>query len=100
MKTIDTWVQDCHELAVEKGWWSEPEDTVLTKLLLIHSEVSEAVEAYREGSETGFREELADVAIRLFDLWGAGLEGSFEAVIQHKHEVNKDRLYRHGGKRA
>lgn len=41
---------------------------VITKLALIHSEVSEAVEAVLNEDEFNFADELADVFIRTFDL--------------------------------
>src|SRR3990167_5408148 len=51
-------------------WENVPE-----KLMLVVTELAEAMEAYREKNPTGetiihFEEELADVAIRLFDLCG------------------------------
>lgn len=40
-------IKQSHELAVEKGWWESLD--VDEKLLMIHSEISEAVECYRNG---------------------------------------------------
>ena len=78
---------------------------------LIHSEVSEALEEYRNGraqtevyyGENGKPEgipiELADVIIRIFDFCGyAGI--NIDAAITQKHEYNKSRPYRHGGKKC
>jgi len=64
---------------------------------LIHSEVSEALEAYRKGDAENFAEELADIAIRLLDAAG-GYGIDLESEIVKKHEYNKTREYRHGGK--
>lgn len=75
--------------------------------MLIVTELSEAMEAYRNGNPpsekiAGFsqiEEELADVLIRLFDFAGAhdlDIEGALEA----KMDYNKKRAYRHGGKLA
>jgi len=47
----------------------------------------------------GLLVELADVVIRVFDYVGSkGLSESFESIIQEKHQYNKTRPYRHGGK--
>ena len=97
--------------------------------MLIHSEVSEALEEYREGkpliygccgfngaycehSENcdkpktedsckpeGLAVELCDAVIRIFD-YLAYLGVDIEAILVAKHEYNKSREYRHGGKRA
>jgi len=49
-------IKDSHKLAVEKGWWSLPEDTAESKLLMIHGKISEAAECYRNGEmETHFK---------------------------------------------
>lgn len=95
-KTIKEWQRDCHDNAVAHGWWDEKRP-IPELLCLIHSEVSEALEAYRNEDILGFREELADIAIRLFDL-AEGYSVDLEHGIELKHEKNKTRPYRHGGK--
>lgn len=55
-----------HENAVNHGWW-ETERPVPEILCLIHSEVSEAFEAYINNDDDNLAEELSDIAIRLLD---------------------------------
>lgn len=68
-------------------------------LALIHSEVSEALEAFRKDDRANFVEELADVYIRLLDCTG-GLRVDLALAIEQKLEKNRKRGYRHGGKRV
>lgn len=99
-----------HALSREKGWWDEqpePEKVIPEKLCLMHSEISEALECYREGDMKlrrredgkveGFPSELADVVIRAYDLAGA-LGIDLDAAIEEKYLFNVTRPYRHGGK--
>ena len=99
-----------HETAVKRGWWDK-ERSFGDLIALVHSELSEALEAYREmrwGKEVVVQArdnfqpdcvqaELADVAIRLFDMcekYGIDLE----YWIEWKNDYNQSRAYRHGGK--
>jgi NTP pyrophosphatase (non-canonical NTP hydrolase) len=93
---INTLCKQAYETAKSKGWHDEPRETG-TLLALIHSEVSEALEADRKGNAEHFAEELADVCIRIFDLCGAK-DIDLEAAIVKKMERNKGRSYKHGGK--
>ena len=108
---INKIAEECYQIAKEHGWWDGPVN-IPEKLALIHSEVSEALECYRNdemlidrlhwsqiGKPEGFPIEIADVIIRLFDL-SAHLKIDLEAAIQTKMDYNKTRAYRHGGKRA
>ncbi|MGD6894308.1 MazG nucleotide pyrophosphohydrolase domain-containing protein [Bacillus infantis] len=93
---INQLCEEAFEIAKSKGWHDEPRETG-TLLALIHSEVSEALEADRKGDQENFAEELADVCIRIFDLCGAkGID--LEQAIYDKMERNKGRSYKHGGK--
>ncbi|TYS68677.1 nucleotide pyrophosphohydrolase [Sutcliffiella horikoshii] len=88
---------EAHETAKKKGWYDQPIETA-TQLALIHSEVSEALEADRKGTEEEFAEELADICIRVFDT--AGSKGiDLQHHILRKMELNKHRPYKHGGKK-
>lgn len=108
--TINEFAAEVHKNAVEHGWW-EGERTFPEIVALIHSEVSEALEEYRNGhgateiyfSDSGKPEgiptELADVIIRVLDYCAyAGID--IENVLEVKHEYNKSRPYRHGGKKC
>lgn len=68
-----------------------------TVLCLIHSEVSEALEATRKCDAANFAEELADVLIRVLDCaFGLGID--LDAEVAAKLETNRGRGLRHGGK--
>lgn len=96
VKTINDLCNAAYETAVSKGWHDEERETG-TLLALIHSEVSEALEADRKGDADNFSEELADVCIRIFDLCGSR-NIDLEGAIEKKMEKNKLRDYKHGGK--
>ncbi|WP_430508365.1 MazG nucleotide pyrophosphohydrolase domain-containing protein [Rossellomorea marisflavi] len=87
---------EAYNTAKSKGWHDEKRETG-TLLALIHSEVSEALEADRKGDQENFEEELADVVIRILDLCGSR-EIDLEEAIYKKMEKNKGRTYKHGGK--
>ena len=86
--------QLCHSVAVEKGFWDE-ERNIGEALMLIVTELAEAMEAYRHQDDPHFREELADTFIRLLDLCG-GLNIDIEDEIHTKILRNKKRPYKHG----
>lgn len=90
---ISTLARDIHEVNVCNGWWTR-NDTVPDKLLMIHSEVSEAVDNYRH--DIDMAEELADIVIRTLDLMEA-LNIDISRVICDKVDKNRKRGYRHGG---
>jgi NTP pyrophosphatase (non-canonical NTP hydrolase) len=83
---IETYIRACYDAAESKGWHANVEDDIDAKIALLHSELSEALEEYRAGHDVGeiyfnvtsdhpdkpegVPVELADFAIRLFDLCG------------------------------
>lgn len=93
-----------HETAIEKGFWNSPKnfDVFGNKLALIHSEVTEVLEAIRKnkGSEQ-IVEEMVDILIRTLDLYAsmrnAGfVDHSLDEVLFNKMEKNKLRRKLHG----
>jgi NTP pyrophosphatase (non-canonical NTP hydrolase) len=111
--TINQLIHESHNTAKSKGWWDHPDRNIPELLALIHSEVSEALESYRDHGQEGLSEvwtdehnkpegftvELADVFIRISDLCGE-FNLDLESAIRSKLSYNETRPYRHGGKRA
>ena len=113
-----------YRTAVEHGWWehpsckekaspdAEPKDVdfhlVASKIALMHSELSEALEAVRDGKfriyladgsmkPEGMVVEFADVVIRMMDLCeDMGLD--LEDAVRQKAAFNAGRPFKHGGK--
>lgn len=98
MKTIADYCKECHAVAVKKGFWDNARNTGEI-IALIHSELSEALEALRSRDETqnNVAEELADACIRIFDFCGA-YNINLDKAIQKKIIINKKRPKMHGKK--
>jgi NTP pyrophosphatase (non-canonical NTP hydrolase) len=107
MSNISELVKEAHHNALMHGWHDE-ERSFGDIISLIHSELSEALEDYRdnvgitkvyfEGEKPcGIPIEFADVIIRIFDACGK-YEIDLEEALKLKMEYNKTRPYRHGGK--
>jgi len=101
---LDALAAILHETAIEKGFWNSPKnfDVFGNKLALVHSEVTEVLEAMRKnkGSEE-IVEELSDILIRTLDLYAsmrnAGfVEHSLDEILFNKIEKNKARPVLHG----
>lgn len=96
-----------HDWAKKKGWWDQPRNKG-ELIALMHSELSECLEALRtktpDGSPamddkvpelTGEEAELADTVIRILDYCGAfGID--LGRAIMLKHEYNITRPPKHG----
>jgi NTP pyrophosphatase (non-canonical NTP hydrolase) len=92
--------QIIHDTAVNHGFW-DATPNIGEKLALIHSEISEGLEAAREhriNLESGphnLMEELADCVIRCYDL-AEFIGDDLDSIINTKMEYNAKRSYKHG----
>ncbi len=124
-RTITDYVKAAHSNAKDKGFYDTDTRNIGEALMLIVSELGEALEAHRKGIHTipyarqslhgpnlkitntewkelfediikdTFEDEIADVFIRLFDLCGY-LNIPIEQHIQMKMKYNATRPIRHG----
>lgn len=101
---LDALAAVLHETAKEKGFWDGDynNDKIGNKLALVHSEVTEVLEAIRksQGSEKVV-EEIADIIIRILDVYAAmrneeQVLHSLDEILHSKMEKNKQRPPLHG----
>ena len=102
---FDALSDSIHTTAKSKGWWdSKRSDGECVALM--HSELSEALEAMRHGNPksehipefTGVEEELADVIIRIMDFAHAK-NMNVPAALITKMAFNQNRPKMHGNKK-
>lgn len=92
-----------HAIAKRKGFWDEARNKA-EMIALMHSELSEMLEAVRKPGPdahcpefAGEAIELADLLIRAFD-YAAGHGIPLEAALKAKLRFNLTRPYKHGKK--
>jgi len=108
--------EQCYQTAIRKGWWQAGDQRSEVELIaLMHSELSEALEEYREkgkhldkewlsrvtesGKPEGLLSEYADVIIRIFDAVAhRGEMAQLASMLLAKMAYNETRPFRHGGK--
>lgn len=125
MKTIPEIIKQAHENAVEKGFYDDGAKNIGELLMLVVSELGEALEAHRkdrravpdcffvegknpytdnydkwefdfkENIKDTFEDELADAVIRICDMCGY-LGIDLEKHIELKMKYNATREYKHG----
>ena len=109
---IDRLAKDIHGNAVEKGFWdymyrnpNPDKDTFIfygKQLAMIHSEVTEVLEAVRKSKgQDQVVEEFADIIIRILDLYEGmrvnnDVEDSLQEVLLKKISINTHRDKMHG----
>ncbi|CAM2999939.1 MazG nucleotide pyrophosphohydrolase domain-containing protein [Hathewaya histolytica] len=108
--------EEAHKNAVDHGFWEE-EYNVITKmsvqgfndrevkavkrafmcqrLMLIVTEISEAVSELRKDDKENYSEELADIVLRVADT-SLGDTVDIEKELIKKMDKNKNRPYKHG----
>lgn len=101
LKGVNTLQGTCYHLSRQAGWWdgqsARNPQTFATKIALIHSEISEALEGGRKGKQddhlphrSAVEVELADAIIRIMDLAGA-LQLDLSGAIVEKLAYNQTR---------
>lgn len=126
-KSLDDWCVEAYQTAKSKGWYEGDLPRPLERHMLMVSEVAEASEEVRNGKPPIYKVsgdgrmrvevtpehhmwdevksfkpegeaiELVDCVIRIMDYFGYK-NWSLEEAIRMKHEYNKTRAYKHGGK--
>lgn len=96
---FDSLIAEVADINKANGWFDKPR-SFGEGIALIHSEVSELLEAHRKEDLDNEIEEFADIFIRLFDELHRRKWSSLDIInaIEEKLNKNRERGYRHGGK--
>jgi len=101
---LNQMANEIHSISKSKGFWDGEVtyDKLGNKLALVHSEVTEVLEAIRKskGSQEVV-EEMADILIRLLDIYQAmtdagQIEHSLDDIYEMKMNKNRERPVLHG----
>jgi NTP pyrophosphatase (non-canonical NTP hydrolase) len=101
---FDDLAEEIHKNAVNKGFWDKTVDPIFIakQMMMIVSEVSEAMEAVRKDMDADqISDEFADIIIRTLDLYAGIAEAgyvkkSLDYAIKEKMERNTHRPKKHG----
>jgi len=95
-KSLYKMMDEVYVVTEANGWYDDSRNFGVD-IALLHSEVSEMFEGFRNNDWANVHEEAADIFIRLLDTcrrYNIDLEDEYEK----KMKKNKERDYKHGGK--
>lgn len=107
MKSLRDLQREAYDIAKSKGW-HDTERSFPELIALMHSELSESLESYRNGDNPivfrgdkpdGYGVELVDAVIRIMDCF-EDQGWDLESMLRLKMDYNRTRPYRHGGKKV